>query len=158
MRRFHREIRAAAQLDHPNIVRAFDADEVGGTHLLVMEYVQGTDLAKLVKKDGPLPVDKACDYCRQAALGLQHAYERGLVHRDIKPQNLLLTPGGVVKILDMGLARLDRRADDEASSTMTQEGAVMGTLDYIAPNRRWTRTTWTSGPTSTASAVRCTSC
>ena len=109
VRRFQREIRAAAQLDHPNIVRAFDADEVDGTHLLVMEYVEGTDLAKLVKKDGPLPVDKACDYCRQAALGLQHAYERGLVHRDIKPHNLLLTPGGVVKILDMGLARLDRR-------------------------------------------------
>ena len=135
VRRFQREIRAAAQLDHPNIVRALDADEVGGTHLLVMEYVQGTDLAKLVKKAGPLSVDQACDYCRQAALGLQHACERGLVHRDIKPQNLLLTPGGVVKILDMGLARLDRRADDEASSTMTQEGAVMGTLDYIAPEQ-----------------------
>ena len=135
VRRFQREIRAAAQLDHPNIVRALDANEVGGTHLLVMEYVQGTDLAKLVKKDGPLPVDKACDYCRQAAVGLQHACERGLVHRDIKPHNLLLTPAGVVKILDMGLARLDRRADDEASSTMTQEGAVMGTLDYIAPEQ-----------------------
>ena len=92
VRRFQREIRAAAQLDHPNIVLAFDADEVGGTHLLVMEYVEGTDLAKLVKQDGPLPVDKACDYIRQAALGLQHAHERGLVHRDIKPHNLLLTP------------------------------------------------------------------
>ena len=135
VRRFQREIRAAAQLDHPNIVRAFDADEVGGTHLLVMEYVQGTDLSKLVKKAGPLPVDQACDYCRQAALGLQHACERGLVHRDIKPQNLLLTPAGVVKILDMGLARLDRRTDEEGSSTMTQEGAVMGTLDYIAPEQ-----------------------
>ncbi len=135
VRRFHREIRAAAQLDHPNIVRAFDADKVGGTHLLVMEYVQGTDLAKLVKKDGPLAVDKACDHVRQAALGLQHAHERGMVHRDIKPHNLLLTPGGVVKILDMGLARLDRRADDEGSSTMTREGAVMGTLDYISPEQ-----------------------
>ncbi len=135
VRRFQREIRAAAQLDHPNIVRALDADEVNGTQLLVMEYVQGTDLAKLVKKDGPLAVDKACDYCRQAALGLQHACERGLVHRDIKPHNLLLTAAGVVKILDMGLARLDRRGDDEASSTMTQEGGGMGTLDYISPEQ-----------------------
>ncbi len=136
VRRFHREIRAAAQLDHPNIVRALDADEVDGTHLLVMEYVPGTDLARLVKKGGPLPADKACDYCRQAAFGLQHASERGLVHRDIKPHNLLLTPGGVVKILDMGLARLDRaREDDEASSTMTREGTVMGTLDFIAPEQ-----------------------
>ena len=135
LRRFQREIRAAAQLDHPNIVRAFDADEVNGTHLLVMEYVHGIDLAKLVKQGGPLAVDKACDYARQAALGLQHAYERGLVHRDIKPHNLLLTPQGVVKILDMGLARLERRADDEASATMTREGAVMGTLDYISPEQ-----------------------
>ncbi len=135
VRRFHREIRAAAQLDHPNIVRAFDADEVNGTHLLVMEYVQGTDLAKQIKQGGPLAVDKACDYVRQAAQGLQHAHERGMVHRDIKPHNLLLTPSGVVKILDMGLARLDRGTDDGASSTMTQEGAVMGTLDYISPEQ-----------------------
>ena len=135
VRRFHREIRAAAQLEHPNIVRAFDADEVNGTHLLVMEYVQGTDLARLVRERGPLPVDQACECCRQAALGLQHAHERGLVHRDIKPHNLLLTAGGVVKILDMGLARLNRTNDDEASGTMTREGAVMGTLDYISPEQ-----------------------
>ncbi len=135
LRRFHREIRAAAQLDHPNIVRAFDADEVNGTHLLVMEYVQGTDLAKLVKAGGPLAVDKACDYVRQAALGLQHASERGMVHRDIKPHNLLLTPSGVVKILDMGLARLGGGEEGEGSSTMTREGTVMGTPDYIAPEQ-----------------------
>ena len=136
VRRFHHEIRAAAQLDHPNIVRAFDADQVNGAHLLVMEYVPGVDLAKLVKKSGPLPVDKACDYARQAALGLQHAFERGMVHRDIKPANLLLTPAGVVKILDMGLARLRHAAEEsDASSTMTREGTVMGTLDYIAPEQ-----------------------
>ncbi len=101
-----------------------------------MEYVPGTDLAKLVKKAGPLSVDRACDYCRQTALGLQHASERGLVHRDIKPQNLLQTPDGVVKILDMGLARLGHAQEaSEASSTMTREGTVMGTLDYIAPEQ-----------------------
>ena len=135
VRRFQREIRAAAALDHAHIVRALDADEVAGAHLLVMEYVAGTDLSKLVKKDGRLPVDKACDYVRQAALGLQHACERGLVHRDIKPANLLLTTGDVVKILDMGLARLNRASDDDASGTMTREGAVMGTLDYISPEQ-----------------------
>src|SRR4051794_14836413 len=94
VRRFQREVRSAAALSHPNIVHAFDADEVGGTHLLVMEHVEGTDLAKLVKKNGPLPVAQACEYIRQGALGLQHAYERGMVHRDIKPANLLLTADG----------------------------------------------------------------
>ena len=138
IRRFQREVRAAAALSHPNIVLAYDADQIGGTHLLVMECIEGaSDLAKLVKKNGPLPVAQACEYIRQAALGLQHAFERGLVHRDIKPANLLLTADGkTVKILDMGLARLDQKAGDgEASSTMTQEGAVMGTPDYIAPEQ-----------------------
>src|SRR5579862_9652651 len=139
VRRFHREVRSAAALSHPNIVLAYDADEIAGTHLLVMEYIEGAvDLAKLVKKNGPLPVEKACEYIRQAALGLQHAFERGMVHRDIKPANLLLTTDGkLVKVLDMGLARLDSRSedDDDKSSTMTQHGAVMGTPDYIAPEQ-----------------------
>ena len=129
----------AAALSHPNIVHAYDADEIGGTHLLVMEYIEGAnDLAKLVKKNGPLPVEKACDYIRQAALGLQHAYERGMVHRDIKPANLLLTTDEkTVKVLDMGLARLDHAGteEDDKSSTMTREGTVMGTPDYIAPEQ-----------------------
>jgi WD40 repeat protein len=136
VRRFRREIEAAAQLDHPNIVRAFDADEVNGTHFFAMEYVEGVDLSKLVKTRGPLPVATACDYIRQAAVGLQHAFERGLVHRDIKPANLLLTiKGDVVKVLDMGLARLERADSGEHSSTLTQEGSVMGTPDYIAPEQ-----------------------
>jgi serine/threonine protein kinase/Leucine-rich repeat (LRR) protein len=137
-KRFEREVRATAALNHPNIVRAYDADRIGATHLLVMECVEGaTDLNRLVKQNGPLPVEQACEYIRQAALGLQHAYERGLVHRDITPHNLLLTADGkAVKVLDMGLARLDHSgADDDKSSTMTQEGAVMGTPDYIAPEQ-----------------------
>ncbi len=94
VRRFQREVRATAQLEHPNIVRAFDADEVGGTHFLIMEYVEGVDLSRLVKQSGPLPIGTACDFIRQAALGLQHAFERGLVHRDIKPHNLLVSAIG----------------------------------------------------------------
>src|SRR5262249_13436839 len=83
--RFHQEVEAVGKLDHPNIVRAYDASEAAGIHFLVMEYVAGTDLDRLVRDRGPLPVAQACDLIRQAALGLQHAHERGLVHRDIKP-------------------------------------------------------------------------
>jgi serine/threonine protein kinase len=137
VKRFEREVRAAAVLDHPNIVHALDADQVGGSHLLVMEYIDGaSDLAKLVKKNGPLPVELAKDYLRQAALGLQHAHERGMVHRDIKPHNLLLTAdGSVVKILDMGLARLSHSNSETQTSNLTQEGKVMGTPDYLAPEQ-----------------------
>ncbi|GEM_PF-2051737 len=157
VKRFYREIRAAAKLEHPNIVRALDADEANGTHFFVMEFVVGQDLHKLVKTSGPLEVSRACEYVRQAALGLQHAQERGLVHRDIKPHNLLVCseqwavgsksgaaspslptahcPLPTVKILDMGLARIDTDADGEHSSTMTQEGTVVGTPDYIAPEQ-----------------------
>jgi serine/threonine protein kinase len=153
--RFHREIRAAAQLSHPNIVMAYDADEVDGTHFFVMEYVAGIDLGRLVQQSGPLAVEQACDYIRQAALGLQHALERGLVHRDIKPSNLLLAhpprqgvmvqdggsgPGTsrapVVKILDLGLARLPKRGEiEESGCYLTQEGRVIGTPDFMAPEQ-----------------------
>ena len=102
--RFQREVRAAAQLSHPNIVTAFDADQAGGNHFLVMEFIEGRRLDRVVAEQGPLPVALACDFVRQAALGLQHAYEHGMTHRDIKPQNLMLTAAGQVKILDFGLA------------------------------------------------------
>ena len=134
IRRFHREIEAAAKLDHVNIVRAFDAAQIGDIHFFAMEYVEGTDLAKLVRKQGPFAVEAACDTIRQAALGLQQAMERGLTHRDIKPANLLVS-GGVVKILDLGLALLQQLDDSEAGTTLTHEGAVMGTPDYMAPEQ-----------------------
>lgn len=101
--RFRREVQAAAKLSHPNIVAAYDAEQAGNAHFLVMEFVEGTDLASVVKQRGPLSVAKACECIRQAAVGLQHAHERGMVHRDIKPHNLMLAASGQVRILDFGL-------------------------------------------------------
>jgi serine/threonine protein kinase len=136
IRRFKREIQMASKLSHPNVVLAFDADQVGSTHFYAMEYVDGSDLAERLEEPTPLPVAEARDYLRQAARGLQHAHERGLVHRDIKPANLLVTGGGRLKILDMGLARLNNPAlDDLETSHLTQEGSVMGTVDYLAPEQ-----------------------
>jgi serine/threonine protein kinase len=131
--RFHREVQAAAQLHHANIVTAFDADLAGQTHFLVMEYVEGTDLAKYVQQKGRLPVAQACDFIRQAALGLQHAHECGMVHRDIKPHNLMLKAGGVVQVMDFGLARLVRHGASEDG--LTGQNVLMGTADYIAPEQ-----------------------
>src|SRR5262245_65968830 len=132
-KRFLREVQLAAQLSHPNIVLAFDADQVGSAAFLVMEYVDGIDLGRVVKQSGPMPVHEVCDALRQAALGLQHALERGLIHRDIKPSNLLRTnKGGVVKVLDMGLARLE---EDDDGAMLTLEGTIVGTPDFIAPEQ-----------------------
>jgi serine/threonine protein kinase/WD40 repeat protein len=139
--RFHQEVKAAAKLSHPNIVTAHDADQAGELHFLVMEFVEGTSLAEIAAQRGPLSVAEACGYAKQAALGLQHAHERGMVHRDIKPHNLMLTPDGVVKILDFGLARFAHAAEEAgageapAASSLTTAGAVMGTADYIAPEQ-----------------------
>ncbi len=173
IQRFQREIRAVGQLSHPHIVRAYDADQVSGTYYIALEYIEGFDLAKLVKDNGPLQINQACEYIRQAALGLQHACERGLIHRDIKPANLLVTrgiasdrrrssgviprpvallakqssgmlkrsepalhyPWGVVKILDMGLARCTDVFPNQSSTHLTQVGSVMGTPEYIAPEQ-----------------------
>src|SRR5262249_43931811 len=131
LERFGREVRAAARLSHPNIVTAFAAETAGDLHFLVMEYVQGISLASLVNERGPLPVEEACEYVRQAALGLQHAHERGLVHRDVKPGNLIRCSDGTVKILDFGLAALTA----EGGGGLTEANVVMGTPDYMAPEQ-----------------------
>ncbi len=128
--RLRREVEAVAQLDHPNIVRATDAGEHDGVPFLVMELVDGVDLGVLVRRHGPVPVADACELVRQAALGLQHAHERGMVHRDVKPQNLMLTRKGELKVLDLGLALL--RADGPANG-LTPSGYLLGTPDYMAP-------------------------
>jgi serine/threonine protein kinase len=133
IKRFTREFRAVAQLSHPNIVMAYDADQVDSKYFLVMEFVEGTDLAHWVKQQGPLPVNAAVDYIRQTALGLQHAFERGLVHRDIKPSNLLLSLQGQIKILDLGMARFE--GGTESLSSLTHQGTVLGSVDFIAPEQ-----------------------
>ncbi|HUG68011.1 MAG TPA: protein kinase [Pirellulaceae bacterium] len=156
--RFEREMRAVGKLEHPQIVRAMDANEYQDTHYLVMEYVDGVDLSELVRRVGPLPIADACELVRQAAVGLQHAHEHDLVHRDIKPSNLMLSRGAVsraeslvpadrgassgtrplplsslpsLKILDLGLARLHNGHHGD----LTSAGQMMGTIDYMAPEQ-----------------------
>jgi serine/threonine protein kinase len=142
--RFEREMEAVGALDHPNIVAAHDAGEADGMHYLVMEFVDGLDLSAVVRRIGPLPIPDACEIIRQAALGLQAAADRGMVHRDVKPSNLMLAEaapgrrGATVKILDFGLARLaslPQSADEADGDDLTATGLVMGTLRYMAPEQ-----------------------
>jgi WD40 repeat protein/tRNA A-37 threonylcarbamoyl transferase component Bud32 len=134
--RFEREMKAVGRLSHPNIVQATDARSVQGTHFLVMEFVEGFNLAEIVQRCGVLAIPEACEVIRQAALGLQCAHEHGLVHRDIKPSNLMLTPQGIVKILDLGLARFQvPQSDQPQAEEMTAANQAMGTADYMAPEQ-----------------------
>jgi serine/threonine-protein kinase len=129
--RFKEEARAAALLDHPNIVRAYDFAEAGGKLYIVMEYIDGIDLHQAVARDGTMKVESALNILFQATGGLTHAHDRGIIHRDIKPSNLLLRTDGVVKITDMGLARIGWAGDNDPKS----QKRLMGTADFIAPEQ-----------------------
>jgi hypothetical protein len=153
--RFLREVRAAAQLSHPNVVRAYDAGQTDNTYYFAMQYLDGRNLSRLVQQQGPLALDRACDYALQATLGLQHIHDNGMVHRDIKPSNLMVTrpsaampaeasstggpvgPWGQVKILDLGTARLCEEPEetDGKKKQLTKLGTIMGTADYMAPEQ-----------------------
>jgi eukaryotic-like serine/threonine-protein kinase len=134
--RFYHEIQAAASLSHPNIIHAYDAEQIADTHVFAMEYVDGIDLSRFVKQSGSLPVAQACEYIRQAGLGLHHIREHGMVHRDIKPGNLMrVHPGKSIKILDMGLARLRQDQEEADADRLTRLGFVMGTVDFISPEQ-----------------------
>ena len=148
--RFLREIRAVARLRHPNIVSAYTAFRCGESLVFAMEYIEGLDLARMVKAKGPMPVGHVCYFVHQAAMGLQHAHEEGMVHRDIKPGNLMLSRKGnraVIKLLDFGLTRarrerqlVDLRQDESLSpadvaASLTRTGDMLGTPDFIAPEQ-----------------------
>jgi serine/threonine protein kinase len=155
LQRFRREVRAISQLSHPNLIRARDVEEVGTAHFYAMEYVAGVDVAELIEQVGKVPIGPACDYVRQAALGLQHAHEHRMIHRDIKPANLLIAPPparppstgplpsaarpghwGTVKLLDLGLALLKQPAGDgPGMGDLTAPGFTLGTADYMAPEQ-----------------------
>ena len=135
LERFLREARAAAGLDHPNIARTFDADYAAEGPFLVMEYVDGTNLHQLVALRGPLDFTRAAQYIRQAALGLQHAHERGLIHRDVKPGNLMVDRAGTVKLLDLGLAKFFDPSRNHNLTRRFDAKNVLGTAEFIAPEQ-----------------------
>ena len=135
VKRFRREVRTAARLEHPNIVTAYDADEAAGLQFLVLQYVEGNTLSTLVKEQGPLPVEMAISCILQAARGLEYAHNQGVVHRDVKPGNLMLDRDGTLKILDMGLARVESWYQGDADSDLTHAGQLLGTVDYLAPEQ-----------------------
>lgn len=131
--RFQREMKLVGRLDHENVVRAFDADQVAGTLFIVMEYVRGETLGDRLKRAGRIPAPEMIDYAAQAALGLAHAHEQGMVHRDVKPSNLLLSEDRRIKVLDLGLGVL--MEPDDAATFATADGIAVGTVDYMSPEQ-----------------------
>ncbi|MEM9367310.1 MAG: protein kinase [Planctomycetota bacterium] len=135
--RFRREMKLLGKLSHPNVVNASDAGVEDGVCFLAMELIDGLDLSKVVMRSGPLRIADTCEVVRQVAVGLQHAHEHGLVHRDMKPSNIMLTRSGRVKVMDLGLARLTQGETESAGAShgLTLSGQIMGTVDYMSPEQ-----------------------
>ena len=135
IQRFQREMRSVAKISHPNVVQAFDAHESNGVYFFVMEYVSGNDLAELVTNQGPLPVRDAIEVLVQIAAGLESAHEHGIIHRDVKPSNVLLRDDGVAKVLDLGLSRTREVTRETTANELTRDGLAMGTVSYMSPEQ-----------------------
>jgi len=135
IKRFEREVKAAAKLVHANIITVFDADQADGRIFMVMEYIKGDDLEEILRKKGQLSVSEVVDYILQAAKGLKYAHDQGVIHRDIKPGNILVDSSGNVKIVDMGLAKIEMKGPEEELSRLTADLSVMGTIDYMSPEQ-----------------------
>ena len=135
VKRFEREVKAAAKLVHSNIITVFDADQADGRIFMVMEYIKGDDLGEILRKKGQLSVSETVNYILQAARGLKYAHDQGVIHRDIKPGNILVDSSGNVKIVDMGLAKIEIKGDEEELSKLTADLSVMGTIDYMSPEQ-----------------------
>ncbi|RLS26802.1 MAG: hypothetical protein DWH70_02170 [Planctomycetota bacterium] len=135
VKRFEREVKAAAKLVHSNIITVFDADQADGRIFMVMEYIKGDDLGELLRKKGQLSFSEVVDYILQAAKGLKYAHDQGVIHRDIKPGNILVDSRGNVKIVDMGLAKLESKGDEGSISMLTASASVMGTVDFMSPEQ-----------------------
>jgi len=135
VKRFEREVKAAAKLVHSNIITVFDADQADGRIFMVMEYIDGDDLGEILRKKGQLSVSEVVDYILQAARGLKYAHDHGVIHRDIKPGNILVDSSGNVKIVDMGLAKLENQGDEKTISMLTESAAIMGTVDFMSPEQ-----------------------
>jgi eukaryotic-like serine/threonine-protein kinase len=134
LNRFFHEAQAAAILQHPNIVDVYDVGQDGDIHYIVMEYVEGIDLKRLINREAPLPINQALHIGAQVARGLQAAHQAGMVHRDVKPQNIIVAPDNNVVITDFGIAKSAR------STALTETGVVFGTADYISPEQAQGRT------------------
>jgi serine/threonine protein kinase len=132
--RFYREARAAGALEHPNVVRTHDIDQDGNLHFIVMDYIDGPNLLDVVKRFGPMDIRRAMSYVRQTALGLDYAFRNAIIHRDIKPGNILIDRKGVARILDMGLARFLNDHGDQITLKYDDK-IVLGTADYVAPEQ-----------------------
>ena len=135
VKRFEREVKAAAKLVHANIITVFDADQADGRIFMVMEHIKGDDLGGLLRKKRQLSVSEVVDYILQAARGLKYAHDQGVIHRDIKPGNILVDLSGNVKIVDMGMAKLESKGDEESISMLTASASIMGTVDFMSPEQ-----------------------